>query len=46
MVFYLVNSLFSHLGMINTWPALMTALFPSLLFSCMAFAGLRYVERN
>lgn len=46
MVFYLVNSLFSHLGMINTWPAPMTALFPSLLFSGMAFAGLRYVERN
>jgi lipopolysaccharide export system permease protein len=46
MVFYLVNSLFSHLGMINTWPALITALFPSLLFSGMAFAGLRYVERN
>lgn len=46
MVFYLVNSLFSHLGMINTWPAFMTALFPSLLFSGLAYAGLRYVERN
>jgi len=46
MVFYLVNSLFSHLGMINTWPAFITALFPSLLFSGLAYAGLRYVERN
>ena len=46
MVFYLLNSLFSHLGMINTWPALMTALFPSLLFLFFAITGLRYVERH
>lgn len=46
MVFYLLNSLFSHLGMINTWPALMTALFPSLLFLFFAVTGLRYVERH
>lgn len=46
MVFYLVNRLFSHLGLINTWPAIMTALFPSLLFMLFAWAGLRMVERN
>ncbi len=46
MVFYLLNSLFSHLGLINTWPALMTALFPSLLFLLFAVMGLRYVERH
>jgi len=46
MVFYLVNSLFAYLGQINTWPALITALFPSLLFSLFAYAGLRYVERH
>lgn len=46
MVFYLVNRLFSHLGLINTWPAIMTALFPSLLFTLFAWAALRMVERN
>ena len=46
MVFYLVNSLFSHLGLINTWPPFVTALFPSFIFSLLALAGLRYVERH
>lgn len=46
MLFYLVNSLFSHLGLINTWPAFLTAMFPSVLFFLLAVAGLRYVERN
>ncbi|MBC3872818.1 LPS export ABC transporter permease LptG [Undibacterium flavidum] len=46
MVFYLVNSLFAYLGQINTWPALVTALFPSLIFSLLAYVGLRYVERH
>jgi lipopolysaccharide export system permease protein len=46
MVFYLVNSLFSHVGLLNTWPALVTALAPSLLFLMMAMIALRYVERH
>ena len=46
MVFYLVNSLFSHVGLLNTWPALVTALVPSLLFLIMAMIALRYVERH
>lgn len=46
MVFYLFNSLFSHVGLLNTWPALVTALAPSLLFLMIAVAALRYVERN
>lgn len=46
MVFYLINALFSHLGLLNTWPAVVTALFPSALFLMMALAALRYVERN
>ncbi|MBR7801247.1 LPS export ABC transporter permease LptG [Undibacterium fentianense] len=45
MVFYLVNSLFAYLGQINTWPAIATALFPSLIFSLLAYAGLRFVQR-
>ncbi|MBY0573854.1 MAG: LPS export ABC transporter permease LptG [Undibacterium sp.] len=46
MSFYLVNSLFSHLGLINTWPLLMTALFPSLLFGLVALFFVRYVQRH
>ncbi|MDE2429016.1 MAG: LptF/LptG family permease, partial [Burkholderiales bacterium] len=46
MVFYLINALFSHLGLLNTWPALVTALVPSILFLMIAMIGLRYVERN
>ena len=46
MVFYLINSLFSHLGMLNTWPPIFTALVPSILFLGLALLGLRYVERN
>ncbi len=46
MVFYLFNSLFSHVGLLNTWPALVTALAPSLLFLMIAIAALRYVERH
>ena len=46
MVFYLINSLFSHLGLLNTWPPVMTAMVPSILFMSLALAGLRYVERH
>ncbi|MFZ6850151.1 LPS export ABC transporter permease LptG [Undibacterium sp. RuRC25W] len=46
MVFYLINSLFSHLGMLNTWPPVFTALVPSFIFLGLAMLGLRYVERN
>jgi lipopolysaccharide export system permease protein len=46
MLFYLTNSLFSHVGLINTWPALVTALMPSFIFLILAMLGLRYVERH
>lgn len=46
LVFYLFNSLFSHVGLLNTWPAPLTALAPSLLFSMIAFGAIRYVERH
>lgn len=38
LVFHLLNSLFAHLGAINTWPALLSAVTPSLIF--LALAGL------
>lgn len=45
VVFQLINNLFSHLGLLNTWPAPMTAVLPSLLFMCAAVAALLRVER-
>jgi lipopolysaccharide export system permease protein len=44
--FQLLNSLFSHLGLLNTWPALVTAITPSILFLLMAIAALWWVERH
>jgi len=44
--FQLANNLFSHLGLLNTWPPLATAVLPSLLFLLMAILALRWVERH
>ncbi|MBO9538463.1 LPS export ABC transporter permease LptG [Herbaspirillum sp.] len=44
--FQLINSLFSHLGLLNTWPAFVTAALPSLLFMVLAIGALWWVERT
>jgi lipopolysaccharide export system permease protein len=44
--FILINSLFSHLGLLSTWPALVTAIAPSLLFLLLALGALWWVERH
>jgi lipopolysaccharide export system permease protein len=44
--FQLINSLFSHLGLLNTWPAFVTAALPSLLFMALAMGALWWVERT
>lgn len=44
--FLLINSLFSHIGMLSTWPAFVTAAAPSLLFLLLAIGALRWVERH
>ena len=46
MGFHLTNSLFSHIGLLNTWPPFATAALPSLLFLLAAIAALRWVERH
>lgn len=46
MGFHLVNNLFSHLGLLNTWPPLATAVFPSLLFLLAAITALWWGERH
>lgn len=44
--FQLINSLFAHLGLLNTWPPLATAVLPSLLFLLLAIGALSWVERH
>jgi len=44
--FQLLNSLFAHVGLLNTWPAPLTALLPSTLFLLAAIIALRRVERH
>jgi lipopolysaccharide export system permease protein len=44
--FLLIDSLFSHVGMLSTWPAFVTAAAPSMLFLLLAIAALRWVERH
>lgn len=44
--FQLLNSLFSHLGLLNTWPPLATAIMPSAVFLLAAILALWWVERH
>jgi lipopolysaccharide export system permease protein len=44
--FLLINSLFSHLGVLTILPAFFTAVAPSLLFLLMALGALWWVERH
>lgn len=44
--FQLLNSLFSHIGLLNTWPAFVTAVLPSALFLLFAIGALWWVERH
>jgi len=44
--FQLLNSLFSHLGLLNTWPPFATAVVPSALFLLAAIGALLWVERH
>ncbi len=46
LLFHLVNNLFSHIGLLNTWPPILTALTPSVLFLLAAIASLWWVERH
>ncbi|MGN6085477.1 LPS export ABC transporter permease LptG [Trinickia sp.] len=46
MSFQLVNTLFSHVGMLNTWPAPVTAATPGLIYLMLGLAGLKWVDRH
>lgn len=44
--FQLLNNLFSHLGLLNTWPPLATAVLPSATFLLVAVAALWWVQKH
>jgi lipopolysaccharide export system permease protein len=44
--FQLLNSLFSHLGLLNTWPPFATAVVPSFVFLLMAMGALWWVDKH
>jgi lipopolysaccharide export system permease protein len=46
VIFYTMNKLFSHLGMLNTWPPIVVAALPGLLALSAALAALYWVERR
>jgi len=46
MSFQLLNTLFSHVGMLNTWPAPLTAAVPGLLYLGLGLFALKWVDRH
>jgi lipopolysaccharide export system permease protein len=46
MSFQLINTLFSHIGMLNTWPAPVTAALPALIYLVLGLGGLKWVDRH
>jgi lipopolysaccharide export system permease protein len=46
VLFHFLNSLFSHLGMLDRWPPIAPALLPSALFLLAAVAMMWWVERR
>jgi len=45
-VFYLMNRLFSHLGLLSSWPPLATAVMPTAIFLSVAIALMWWQERR
>jgi lipopolysaccharide export system permease protein len=44
--FVLINRLFSYMGLLNTWPPMIIAIMPSLIYFMAAVFMLRWVERH
>jgi len=44
--FLLINTLFSSLGLLSTWPAFLTAVAPSMLYLVLALIAIWWVERH
>ena len=46
MSFQLFNALFSNIGLLGAWPALLTAVAPPLAYFLLALIGLKWVSRS
>jgi lipopolysaccharide export system permease protein len=46
VLFYMLNKLFSHLGLLHTWPPLAIAVLPSLVVLAVALGALYWIERR
>ncbi|KAF1055725.1 MAG: Lipopolysaccharide export system permease protein LptG [Burkholderia gladioli] len=46
MSFQLFNTLFSHIGTLNTWPAPLTAALPGLIYLALGLFALKWVDRH
>ena len=46
MSFQLFNSLFSNVGLLGSWPSIVTALTPPLLYLILAIVALRWVSKS
>lgn len=46
VMFYMLNKLFSHLGLLHTWPPLVVAALPSLVVLAVAMGALYWIERR
>lgn len=44
--FHLSNTLFSHVGLLHTWPPIVSALLPGTLYLLVALTALRWVDRH
>jgi len=44
--FHLSNTLFSHVGLLHTWPPIVSALVPGTLYLALALGALRWVDRH
>ena len=46
LAFHFLNKLFSHLGLLNDWPALFSAVLPTLIFLSVALGMMWWQERR
>ncbi|MGE5338494.1 MAG: LPS export ABC transporter permease LptG [Gemmatimonadota bacterium] len=46
VIFYMMNKLFAHLGLLNTWPPVVVAALPSLVVLGVALGTLYWLERR
>lgn len=44
--FHLSNTLFSHVGLLHTWPPIVSALVPGTLYLMIGLTALRWVDRH